>query len=221
MMQFDAWKFPDGEKHLPEWMSRVNKRVDGRLTYQYHKYESALKYVGRRRTAVDIGGHVGLWSWFMARDFENVVAFEPMGAHADCWEANMADRPNAKLNRVALGDMPKAVVLRTRTDGSSGDTGVEPGGGAGQLAQQRRLDEYELSDVDFIKLDCEGYELFALRGAVETIRRNKPVIIVEQKPKTGVEARYKIGAIDGVKFLQSLGMKSLHPPISDDWIMGW
>lgn len=224
MMQFDAWQFPDGEKHLPEWMRRVNRRVDGRLTYQYNKYEAALKFISadRRRTVVDVGAHVGLWSWFLARDFRRVEAFEPMPAHIDCWRVNMAALANVMLHRVVLGESSTTVKLRTRTKGSSGDTGVEPDlTKGGQEVEQHRLDEYELQSVDFIKLDCEGYELFALRGAAETIRSCRPIIIVEQKPHTGGPERYGIGATDGVKFLRKLGMKELCEPISGDWIMGW
>lgn len=226
MMQFDHWYLPDGEKHLPEWMAKVNKRVDGRLTYQYHKYEAAMRYVpaGKRRLAVDIGAHVGLWSYFMARDFAKLIAFEPMDAHADCWGVNMQARKNAVLHRVALGERCGPVMLRTRTPGSSGDTGVEPlanGKDGGQVAEQRRLDDYDLANVDFIKVDCEGYEFFVLRGAAETIHRCKPIMVVEQKAETGGAWRYRIDEHSGVEFLFSIGMKSLCAPISGDWIMGW
>jgi hypothetical protein len=44
-----------------------------------------------------------------------------------------------------------------------------------------------------------------MRGAVETLKRNKPVVIVEQKPETGMEKNYHIGTTDAVKFLESLG----------------
>ena len=222
-MQFDQWWLPAGEQHLPDWMRKVNKRVDGRLTYQYHKYEAALKCVpvNRRGVAVDIGGHVGLWSWFMARDFAKLAAFEPMDEHAACWRRNMDGIAHAKLHQCALGDHDGGVRLLTRTQGSSGDTGVELGGAGGQPAMLRRLDDFDLGVVDFIKIDCEGYEVFVLKGAAETIKRSKPVIIVEQKTETGGPDRYGIGATDGVMFLKALGMRSLHPPISGDWIMGW
>jgi FkbM family methyltransferase len=35
----------------------------------------------------------------------------------------------------------------------------------------RRLDDYELDAVGFIKIDVEGHELAVLRGGTETIRR--------------------------------------------------
>ena len=42
------------------------------------------------------------------------------------------------------------------------------------------LDEYNLPRVDFIKLDIEGMELEALQGADQTIRRSRPILLVEK-----------------------------------------
>ena len=33
--------------------------------------------------------------------------------------------------------------------------------------------------ISFIKIDIQGYELLALRGAIEIIKENKPIIICE------------------------------------------
>jgi FkbM family methyltransferase len=42
------------------------------------------------------------------------------------------------------------------------------------------LDEFNLPRVDFIKLDVEGMELEALEGADETIKRSRPILLVEK-----------------------------------------
>jgi FkbM family methyltransferase len=220
MMKFDAWYLPDGEVHLPEWMRKVNRRVDGRLSYQFHKYEAVLPKIVQRRVAIDVGAHVGLWSYFLARDFARVEAFEPMPEHVDCWRANMVLRHNASLHRIALGADEREVRLRTRTAGSSGDTAIEPEG-ASVSAHQVTLDSFGFDDVDLIKVDCEGYELFVLQGGEATILRNRPVIIVEQKPHTGGAKRYGISDVAAVDYLRSIGMKTIVPPISGDWFMGW
>jgi hypothetical protein len=66
------------------------------------------------------------------------------------------------------------------------------------------LDSLALDEVDFIKADCEGFELFALRGAVDTILRCKPVIIVEQKP--GRAQKFGLLETEAVTFLEDLGV---------------
>ncbi len=67
MQKYDEWMFPDGEEHLQKWMTQVGRRIDGRLTYQYGKYEEALKYVPVKNIAIDVGAHVGLLSCFFRR----------------------------------------------------------------------------------------------------------------------------------------------------------
>ena len=214
MQKFDKWMFPDGEEHLPQWMRQTDKRVDGRLAYQYTKYEMALSHVKKRDVAIDIGSHVGLWAWYMARDFKHLACFEPMDEHRMCWRENMKDRNNAELYDYALGDEEKLVNVATRTKGSSGDTGIVSGDGKIQMI---KLDKLNFPVVDFIKIDCEGYELNVLNGAIETLQRCKPCVIVEQK---GFETTYghkKRGAVD---LLIGMGA-NLRGEISGDYVLSW
>ena len=43
------------------------------------------------------------------------------------------------------------------------------------------LDSFNLDNISFIKIDVEGYELKLLKGAFNTIEKNKPVIFIEKK----------------------------------------
>lgn len=63
-----------------------------------------------------------------------------------------------------------------------------------------RLDDYELGEVGFIKIDVEGHELAVLRGAQKTIRASMPNLLVE------IEERHHTGTIEDVStFLTGLG----------------
>jgi FkbM family methyltransferase len=227
-----GWMLPDVELHLQEWMSKVNDRRDGRLLYQGHKYRKALSFCeDRSGAAVDVGAHVGLWSWQMAKDFARVEAFEPVSEHCDCWEANMRELSNARLHRVALGREPGTVTLRCRTPGSSGDTGVDPVAerstlrasvdpDGGEPAPMIALDSLALDGVSFMKLDCEGYELRVLEGAIETLRRNRPVLVVEQKPQTGMTERYGFELWHVVDLLSGLGARQ-RGSVQGDYFFSW
>jgi FkbM family methyltransferase len=207
---------PLGEKHLVEMMSPKAKRFtrlpDGRASYQRHKYLAALPFVKQRKVFVDIGAHVGLWSMQAVLDFEKIVAFEPHPLHANLYEHNMQGQKYT-LHRVALGDRKDSIALKGEP-GSSGDTHVA---GPGDI-QMRTLDSYRLRRIDLLKIDTEGYELPILKGAVETLKRCRPVIVVEQK---GRDVKYHGGKPgEAAVFLRELGWTDMIPPISGDHIMG-
>lgn len=216
-----GWWFPDSEQHLPDWMRRARQQRDGVLQYQFTKYLAALKHVRARRVAVDVGGHVGHWSRNMAADFDHVIAFEPVPLYAECWRRNLSNFANVRLEPVALGERAGTVSLRCGTHGSHGDTFVAPADAPDLIARDvpmRRLDEMGLADVDFLKIDCEGFELNVIKGGEQTIRGCKPCVIVEQKP--GRAQKFGFGETDAVVLLEGWGAKRL-AELSGDFICAW
>lgn len=199
MMTYDAWTFPDGERHLPAKLAKGNLRVDGRLTYQYALYAEGARHCAARRVAVDVGAHVGLFSFWMVRDFDQVVAFEPVATHRACWLANVPARPQDVLHGCALGARAGGVRLEPVTVTSSGGTYVA---GPGDVPM-RTLDSFALPVVDLLKVDCEGFERDVLKGALATLTRTRPVCIVEQRPAQ--VARYHAGPTEAIALLRQLG----------------
>lgn len=191
---------PDHETHMVDWMRNRNEVVDGKLTYQYAKLQASLKYCKQFRTALDIGAHVGTWSMHLAKKFERVNAFEPLAEHASCFVRNV-DMKNVTLFDCALGDKTGSVEMEV-PQGSCGGTHVK---GDGDIPLMP-LDSFKFENVDFIKIDVEGFEYFVVKGGKRMIRENKPVIIVEQKPK-GLAERYGLERMQAVKLLQSCGAK--------------
>ena len=53
----------------------------------------------------------------------------------------------------------------------------------------RTLDSFELKNIDYVKIDVEGFELPVLQGAVKTIKESKPFIHVEMKTKRMLDKR--------------------------------
>lgn len=213
MKKIDGWFFPDGETHLPLWMGnpKVRMYLNGRASYQGQKQVAAIGLCKRKRVAVDVGGHVGLWSFNLANEFHEVHAFEPVAAHRECFVANTTGFENITLHACALGDHEGMVSIRTEPT-SSGDSRVD---GPGDIPMHT-LDSFALSQVDLLKIDTEGHELFVLRGAEETLARCKPVVIVEQKK--GHAQRYGLGETDAVPYLQSLGYR-VEKEMSGDYLM--
>lgn len=211
-----GWWLPSHEKHLQEWMRKVRDRKDGRLRYQGSKIDLALAAVSDKEgMAIDVGGHVGLWSHWLAQAFRFVVAFEPVDLHRQCFGRNVT-ADNVLLLPVALGERDGKVSIHTSA-GSSGDSWVK---GDGDITLMRLDDVAAVRDatmpVRFVKLDCEGYELFALRGAEATLTKHRPVVMVEQKP--GRASKFGIPDTAAVDYLRGLGYRLVRE-LSGDYLM--
>lgn len=207
---------PDGEQHLVEWMAKRNQRVRGVLTYQYSKLERALSLTHGRDCAIDVGAHCGLWSMHLGHEFGAVHAFEPVKDHVDCLMRNCSGLMNIHIHEHALGEKPGYVAMHTDAT-SSGDTYPLPGG-EGNIRVMAYDDLAIGCKPNLVKLDCEGYELFALRGMRKMLESCKPVVVVEQKP--GKATKYGLNDTDAIPFLESLGANVVAVQ-SGDYFCAW
>ncbi len=138
----------------------------------------------RSRNSVDVGANKGVYTYWMQRYSRHVFAYEPnpkifrileAGARGNVTVSPFAlsDRSGRAILRVpktARGYSNQRATLSTRALGSSyGEVAVEA----------RRLDDETLSDIGFMKIDVEGFELAVLDGAIETIRRDRPTLLIE------------------------------------------
>lgn len=142
--------------------------------------DEALKLVPGRSIAVQAGGNVGVWAAHLAKVFETVYTFEPDAENFACLVQNVPS--NVICNNVGLGDKPGKVGM-TLVPGNAGAHYI---GGSGSI-EIITVDSLNLSACDFLCLDIEGAEPMALHGAVETISKFRPVVMMEEK---GLSERY-------------------------------
>jgi FkbM family methyltransferase len=221
MFQFKNMWLPDGEKHFPAWIEKHGEIVDGRCTYQLKKWKACLPWIRESRaTAVDVGAHVGFWTIRMlAAQFKTIHAFEPMYVFRECLEKNiygLVDLPGQRVYRhtFALGSEPGFVSMKY-DPADSGGTHVS---GSGDI-EMRTLDSFNLQNVDFLKIDCEGAELDVVRGSQETIDRCKPCIIVEQKQHKLLQ-NYGTKGTPAVDLLKEMGAV-VRREIGGDYILSF
>jgi FkbM family methyltransferase len=148
-------------------------------TYQLDQYEACMKRCRRRHLAVDVGAHVGSWARLLARDFEWLIAFEPYPPFFACLERNLAARGNVTLRQQAVGEIsgPAGLIF-----GPNEAPRLAPDGQANMPTSMVALDDCGFVDLDFLKIDVEGYEAGVLHGAEELIERDHPVVRLEQHP---------------------------------------
>lgn len=142
--------------------------------------EEVLPLVPKKRIAVQAGGNLGLFAKRLAQDFEWVYTFEPDPELFAAIQKN-APEPNIFRYQAAVGCKKGFVSLsRERRDGKPalhlGVTHVIQNYGPIPLL---RIDDFEFPVLDLLYLDIEGYEPFAIEGAHQTIKRCRPVIVVE------------------------------------------
>jgi FkbM family methyltransferase len=133
----------------------------------------AYKYIKQWRTCVDIGANVGMWTRFLMKDFQKVICFEPNQLFAECFKRNIPNGLNAELHQVGLSNTKHTANYENKTDQVLQN---EPGD-----ILCLTLDSYDFKDIDFIKIDVDGFEDKVIEGAMKTIESNKPVINIEMK----------------------------------------
>jgi FkbM family methyltransferase len=209
----NGWYFPEDETHLPDMIQKQSLSC-GIPGYQVRSRNKSLfdLHGVRRRTAVDVGANVGLWARDLCAQFQQVIAFEPIQEFRHCLMENVR-ASNLRIEPVALGNR-NGTTQMIRVAGNAGHTHVDAASESGSI-EIRTLDSFDLEHVDYIKIDCEGYEYEVAEGAKQTILRCKPRICCEQKPHKIFGAQYRARDL----FL-SWGMIQL-PHHGDDLVFDW
>lgn len=211
MKYVKGWAVPDFDRQweilLPE---------DGE--YQGRNLNTAVAYCHRLRTVIDGGAHIGTWSRVFARMFDRVIAFEPSPDTVECLRENVTDH-NVEIRHQALGKRPGFVTMTL--DGFEGTPRQTNSGSRyaikGGTVEQITVDSLGLTDLDLLKLDVEGAEVHALKGAKATLLRCKPVVLFENKYEW---KRHGYTPNAPHRFLASLGARKLDKSGVDE-IWGW
>ncbi|MEW2353579.1 FkbM family methyltransferase [Spirillospora sp. NPDC029432] len=141
------------------------------------------EYVPAGGTAVDVGGWFGPWTRRLADRADRVVTLE-----ADPRLAGLLRRtfPRVDVVQAAASDECGEIDLWIPEGGAlAGVSSVTAGAGRPVRVPRVTVDSLRLADVRFIKLDVEGHELNVLRGAAETVRRDRPALLIEVEERHG------------------------------------
>jgi FkbM family methyltransferase len=153
----------------------------------------ALAQLGPNRgTALDIGANCGFYSYALAQLYDRVIAFEPNSSVTKELEACRPTK--VEIRHLGLSDsarketlyVPQSKEGRLLTGWASFDRdNLSDRNGEIEVAvQTAALDDFQFEGVSFVKIDVEGHEVAALRGADTFLRKNRPTVLVEVRPST-------------------------------------
>jgi FkbM family methyltransferase len=188
------------------------REFEGLPDLDVSKVSKCVNLGSRFETALDIGAHIGAVSVYLARRFRKVVAFEAVPATFAFLERNTASLDNVTALNAAAGPeagevffshYPSHGQLSHVTHRPDEEKTIRIG-----PVPVRTIDSFDFPEVSFIKIDVEGYELPVLQGAEQTIRRCRPLILVEQGGNE--EKHFGRPRDEASAFLESLGMHR-HP----------
>ena len=171
---------------------------------QQAQRDAALQYIKQWRVCLDIGSNIGQWTRPLSKKFESVVCFEPNPNFRECFEKNIQEK-NVLLWPYGLSDKEH----KAKQDFNSTVLHEEDGD-----IDCRTLDSFGLTNVDFVKIDVDGFEIPLLNGARETLSKNDPVINIEMKRDKRTDIVVKCESI-----LKDLGYKFQKRTKSDEvWL---
>lgn len=178
---------PDNTEYFWPYIDRFS------FDHQIKTYKPVIDEVSKNcknfRTVLQAGGNCGIYTNEYARRFKNVYTFEPDMTNMKCLTLNCINSSNIVKFQACLGDEHSltsiqnplelmdtgGIHVKTYNESSEKDMTVE----SEKRIPILKIDDLSLEDLDLIHLDIEGYELYALRGGIETIEKFKPTIVLE------------------------------------------
>lgn len=149
------------------------------------------QFLKRGMNVVDIGGNLGYYALLEARtvgDPGRVIAIEPVAANFAQLSKNVYTNGyrNVLLHNVAVGPVNGTATMYVGTKSNWHALCPVPWKTREITVAVSTLDtvlaQHNLSSVDLIRMDLEGYEVEVIHGMVETIENYSPRLLVELHP---------------------------------------
>lgn len=194
----------------------ITRRVFSERLWEKHILDVFDNNLTHDSVVLDVGANIGLHSLYLSRFVDQVYSFEPVKPTFDLFTKNveMNRRQNIHPIRLGLSNTSKVLheVFIPMYEINSGCSRIENNIPYPQKSypvdiQLCTLDEWvnnnPLTRIDLIKIDIEGHEVEMIQGAINTINKFKPKIVVETDKE--------LFALDELGYTRTL----LHPSSND------
>jgi len=160
----------ENDSHISRWVEET-----GKLDHDEYSLPIILKHIKEGDYVVDAGAFIGDHTVAYAKAVGStgrVYAFEPNLSAYECLVYNC---PSAITIKAGLSDKPRSQFLSVAEN--AGASRISACGD--RVVPVVALDSYDLPKLDFFKLDVEGFEVSALKGAKKTITKHRPIMWIE------------------------------------------
>lgn len=163
-------------------------------------------------TVLDLGANIGYFSLLCAKWMHGqgvVHSFEPFPQSAAKFARNRQLNPDlaplVRLHQLALADFVGDVSMDEPDKNNAGCNHISPGskGSIPVTTLDKWVEDNNVARIDLIKVDIEGAELAFLSGASETIKRFRPILMIEVNESTLV--RFGSTSVDLLDRIEQLG----------------
>jgi len=176
---------------VPKNMRQYIRRLGHSVSEKHLKKEPYTKQfftVNQDETFLDVGANTGLYTMLLAPMCKNVHAREPNSQTASILKLNIERYNNVVLHVEALGKEEGTFLFYVHSnsehDGFVMNLNKDTYVGRVVRVPVKRLDSYRFDSekIGLMKIDVEGFEVRVLEGALETIRKHRPRLIIEIHP---------------------------------------
>lgn len=153
--------------------------------HQMFAEKAGVNYVRHGDTVIDCGAHVGVFTRFaLDAGARQVIAIEPDPVNLECLRRNVAgDSRVTLIPKAVWSEETESLELLIASDNSGGNRVVRSHQGHTVRIAATTLDsivrDLRLTRVDFVKLDIEGAERHALRGASRMLQNHHPRLLLD------------------------------------------
>ena len=169
---------------------RIKRFLNAMLKFDVVKYptpelDRRIKFLKNNTVTVvlDVGANIGNHSIYFSSKFNKVFAFEPNADVYELLKFNASQRQNVFPSMIGLGDVEGDFVLKEISGNLMAswiDKNSDLTDRKTYQIKIKTLDKLNIPEVKFIKIDVEGYEIEVLKGGVDLISRDQPIILFEQ-----------------------------------------
>jgi FkbM family methyltransferase len=171
--------------------------------------DKVKKYIKRGDTVIDVGGNMGFFVLILNELIGNqgkIFSFEPSKRLLERLKKTIKinNIQNVTIVNLALGETEENTTLHynPKQTGLSSIVRDFEKGSVSERIKITTLDSFSRAisnRISFIKIDTEGFEPLVLRGAKETIKKDKPIIYIE------LGGDHLETSIEALKVLKELG----------------